>query len=175
MKNFRMIASLAFFVFLGNSAQAQNAAYSVDDIVKFFNSPENQTTRGICVGSEAECENGAAKKSPAAFDLMINFKKNSAELNDAAMNNLVQFSVALRHPSLASARFAIEGFTDATGSDDHNLILSDKRAKSVARFLEDLGIDSRRLEARGYGETRMRTADANDPVNRRVETHIIKQ
>jgi outer membrane protein OmpA-like peptidoglycan-associated protein len=174
MKESLTIASLVLCAFLGSAAHAQNAAYSVDDIVKFFNSPENQTTRGICVGSDEECNVGAARKSPAAFDLMINFGKNSAELNDAAMNNLVQFSVALRHPSLASARFAIEGFTDATGSDNHNLVLSDKRARSVAKFLEDLGIDSARLEARGYGETRMRSADANDPVNRRVETHIIK-
>lgn len=70
-------------------------------------------------------------------------------------------------------RIAIEGHTDSTGDDAHNLDLSDRRANAVRQYLIDTyGIDSSRLEAQGYGEAN--PADSNDTPegrqnNRRVE------
>ena len=170
--NLAALSILSLSVFCG-IAHGQQASNSVDDIVNFFTSPENQITRGICVGSDEEC--ATANKPPPAFDLMINFGKNSAELTDEARNNLLQFSVAMRHPKLATNRFAVEGFTDASGSDEHNLKLSERRAQSVTDFLTELGIEPERLKSAGYGETRMRVPDALDPVNRRVETRILRE
>jgi outer membrane protein OmpA-like peptidoglycan-associated protein len=155
-------------------AFAQQPDYSADDIVRFFEAPKPQATRGICVGSDEEC-GMKTEERPLTFDLLVTFEKNSANLTEAAQNNLLQFSAALRHPKLVSSRFAVEGFTDASGSGSHNLDLSQRRADSVVSFLNDLGIDPARLEAKGFGETRMRMPDPYDPGNRRVETRRISE
>lgn len=47
----------------------------------------------------------------------------------------------------------VQGHTDDRGGDDYNLALSDERAQAVREFLQEEGISSRRLLARGYGET----------------------
>lgn len=72
---------------------------------------------------------------------------------------------------------AIEGHTDAAGKFDRNLELSDRRAKSVLKFLLAKGIEPVRLEARGYGQTRPIASNktaAGRAKNRRVEFHIIE-
>ena len=49
--------------------------------------------------------------------------------------------------------FLIEGHTDAVGSDESNLILSDQRAESVANVMSDVyGIPPENLATQGYGE-----------------------
>jgi outer membrane protein OmpA-like peptidoglycan-associated protein/Tol biopolymer transport system component len=69
----------------------------------------------------------------------------------------------------------IGGYTDATGTDEHNLALSEKRAKSVVEYLVERGIDSTRLVYKGYGNT----APVGDNVtvegrrlNRRTEVKV---
>jgi OmpA-OmpF porin, OOP family len=171
------VASLAFAILIVMSPHAfgQQAAYKSEDIIKFFGTAQAPATRGICVGDDVAC--GVKKQAGpvTAFDLLITFEKNSADLTDSAQNNLLQFSAALRHPKLVASRFAVEGFTDASGSDDHNMVLSQQRAQSVVAFLTELGIEPHRLEASGFGETRMRMPDVMDAGNRRVETHIIAE
>jgi outer membrane protein OmpA-like peptidoglycan-associated protein len=49
--------------------------------------------------------------------------------------------------------FLIEGHTDAVGSDESNLVLSDHRAESVAEVLSDMfEIPAENLVTQGYGE-----------------------
>lgn len=47
--------------------------------------------------------------------------------------------------------------TDRKGSDDYNLDLSHRRAKSVIDYLIEAGISSDRLQYQGYGESRPKT------------------
>lgn len=69
----------------------------------------------------------------------------------------------------------IEGHTDNVGSDEKNLILSQKRATAVRNYLVKRGVDGLKLEAFGYGES-MPVADNDTPEgrqkNRRVEMKI---
>ncbi len=66
--------------------------------------------------------------------------------------------------------FFIEGHTDAVGSDRSNLVLSDKRAESVASLLTEVyDIPAENLVTQGYGERflKIRTQVA-EQENRRV-------
>lgn len=78
------------------------------------------------------------------------------------------------HPDLG---ITIEGHTDSTGDDDHNLDLSIRRAEAVRAFLiEAYGIDASRLQAAGFGETRPVAENATPEgrqQNRRVELVVL--
>lgn len=67
------------------------------------------------------------------------------------------------------------GFTDSTGSPQHNQALSQERARSVADYLTSQGLDPRRFYVQGYGESQP-VASNDTPegraANRRVEIQI---
>lgn len=77
----------------------------------------------------------------------------------------------------------IGSHTDSRGSDNYNLILSDKRAKAIVEYLVLNGIDSNRLIWKGYGETELINKCNNDAEcaeeehqqNRRTEFKVIKK
>ena len=74
------------------------------------------------------------------------------------------------------SKFVIEGHTDTLGSEEYNMALSLKRAKSAQSWLvESLGLGSDRVDVKGFGETKplVPTGDRNaQAINRRVEIAI---
>lgn len=71
----------------------------------------------------------------------------------------------------------ISGHADATGPEDYNLGLSERRAKSVVRYLTDKGVAKERVKVTFFGETR--PVESNETKegrrkNRRVEFKILK-
>ena len=72
----------------------------------------------------------------------------------------------------------VQGHTDEQGDDAYNLDLSDRRAKAVRAYLVDHGVDAKRLEAQGYGETQPIDHGHNQQAwakNRRVQFIILKR
>ncbi|KRB60250.1 hypothetical protein ASE04_24570 [Rhizobium sp. Root708] len=69
-----------------------------------------------------------------------------------------------------SETFLIEGHTDAVGSDQSNLVLSDQRAESVANVMTDVyGIPPENLATQGYGERYLKVnTQGPNQENRRV-------
>jgi outer membrane protein OmpA-like peptidoglycan-associated protein len=68
--------------------------------------------------------------------------------------------------------FNIDGHTDNIDQRKKNLYLSKKRADAVRKYLIRKGIDSKRLKANGYGETRPKYSNEtieSRQLNRRVE------
>jgi outer membrane protein OmpA-like peptidoglycan-associated protein len=65
----------------------------------------------------------------------------------------------------------IAGHTDAVGSEEDNLSLSDRRAETVARILTDeFGVPAENLVTQGYGESDLLLqTDQAEVRNRRVE------
>jgi outer membrane protein OmpA-like peptidoglycan-associated protein len=68
------------------------------------------------------------------------------------------------------AVFLIEGHTDAVGSEEDNLSLSDRRAQSVAEILSDnFGVPPENLVTQGYGEQFLKIdTQGPEPRNRLV-------
>lgn len=69
----------------------------------------------------------------------------------------------------------IVGYTDSTGSRQHNMDLSQQRAQSVSTYLTSQGVDGSRLSVRGAGPDQpiASNADANGRAqNRRVEVNL---
>ena len=130
-------------------------------------------TRGICIGTAAECPT-AQPPTQAHFDLLVSFDFNSEQLTQAARDNLDQFAKALQDPRLKGEKFEIDGHTDATGAEGYNLGLSERRANAVVAYLAAKGIDASSLIAKGFGKAKPRVADPFSPENRRVETHLIE-
>jgi len=105
----------------------------------------------------------------------INFAVDSDRLQMGAEKILAEFvKLMTLYPDL---KIEIQGHTDNTGSAQHNLDLSSKRAKTVTDFILLFGIESSRLVPKGLGMTS--PIESNDTEegrakNRRVELVKIK-
>ena len=185
----RIFRSAAFALAIPAIAAAQTGPqFSTDEILKHFsqdpavvgeNCPEGGClekagTRAVCLGTASDCAAQQVNSAKAdAFDLLITFEIGSDELSPQARANLEEFANALRHPTLQAVTFNLDGHTDARGSDRFNQILSERRATTVVKYLESLGIERARLSPEGHGESLLR--NAQDPfaeINRRVEATI---
>ncbi|NUO82594.1 OmpA family protein [candidate division KSB1 bacterium] len=108
------------------------------------------------------------------FDSGILFDVNKATLKPVSQQNLAKLATILnKYPD---TNILLEGHTDATGSDEHNLELSRQRSQSVANYLASLQVAANRFTIMGYGEAN--PAASNDTevgraANRRVEVAIM--
>ena len=76
---------------------------------------------------------------------------------------------AMKNDRLAGIKFKVEGHTDAQGSEQHNLKLSQSRAESVIAYMSDQGIDKERLVGEGKGFSELLVPDKPKAAeNRRV-------
>ncbi len=84
-------------------------------------------------------------------------------------------SVALVLKEFNDTSINVSGFTDSTGSDSYNQLLSERRANSVASYLVQRGVNHNRIQARGFGERYPVASNATAmgrAQNRRVEITI---
>ena len=80
----------------------------------------------------------------------LQFKLNSAELSDS--DKLILDEMAENLTRLKFVSGTIVGYTDSTGTEAYNQGLSERRAKSVATYLEGKGIAGDRMQIEGKGE-----------------------
>jgi outer membrane protein OmpA-like peptidoglycan-associated protein len=126
---------------------------------------------------ETELADARAKQTDRGWILTLKnellFDSGGATLKSGAqraLDNLAQF--LRKHPE---RDIAIEGFTDSIGSPDSNQRLSERRAQAVKDALTGRGIESRRIDARGYGPSFPVASNATETgrqLNRRVEIVI---
>jgi len=72
----------------------------------------------------------------------------------------------------------IGGHTDSTGTFDYNMTLSYRRAEAVCKYLVSKGINSARLQAKGYGFTTPVSGNltpGDRAKNRRTELKVLVQ
>lgn len=108
------------------------------------------------------------------FESGILFDIDKATLKPQAQANLDKLAVILnKYPD---TDIIIAGHTDATGSDEYNLKLSQSRAQTVANYLASLQVSPTRMTTMGYGESQpVATNDTPEgrALNRRVEVAIM--
>lgn len=104
----------------------------------------------------------------------VTFPVNSAAIQPEFQETLG--SVANTLSQYEKSYIDIYGHTDSTGSDGYNQSLSERRASSVANYLGNSGVQSARLETRGYGESQPIASNSTEEgrsANRRVELKIV--
>lgn len=124
--------------------------------------------------AEEEHETPALKKGSTIVLENIFFDTDKSLLLQQSYKELLQLLTILQeHPGM---RIEIGGHTDSRGSNEHNLRLSENRAKAVVDFLTRKGIDPKRLQYKGYGSSIPIDSNATEEgraKNRRVAFTIL--
>ena len=104
----------------------------------------------------------------------VTFATNSSELSPTFFDVLTSVSKVL--DEFDQTVVEVAGHTDSSGSESHNQMLSERRAVTVAQYLQSQRIDSQRLLTVGMGELRPVADNATSSgkqLNRRVEITMV--
>ena len=122
---------------------------------------------------EAQLADLSARKTERGMVITLGdvlFGTDMARLNSDGMRMAQRLAtILLQNPNRT---VLIEGFTDSTGTAQHNQVLSERRASAVRDVLLDLGVAGQRVAVRGYGESSPVAPNdtaLNRQLNRRVE------
>jgi outer membrane protein OmpA-like peptidoglycan-associated protein len=106
-------------------------------------------------------------EEPGAVAFRINFAFDSAAMPDSARAMVGMIAKLMKESPQIKVR--VEGHTDAIGSADYNVSLSERRALSVGEYLVKQGVEPSRLLLIGKGMTEPLSQNRYDPGNRRVQ------
>ena len=110
----------------------------------------------------------------ASLTTPVQFEFDRSVINDQGIRLLDQKVEALqKNPSI---RVRIEGNADDYGSDEYNMVLSQRRAAVVNRYFTERGIDGSRLQIVSFGEEKPVCKGEDEPCrakNRRDEFVIL--
>ncbi|MDD4928319.1 MAG: OmpA family protein [Gallionella sp.] len=164
------------------TAEANEAKQQVAMITEVANQQQSdlatadanaQRDRALIAQQEQQLKELNAKKTDRGMVITLGdvlFRTNKAQLESGGMRNVEKLAEFLKKSP--QTKVMIEGHTDSTGSESHNLGLSDRRASAVKTALVDKGISGDRIGTHGYGEAY--PVAGNDTatdrqLNRRVE------
>ena len=147
---------------------------------------------GRTVGSSMDKQEEAMRQQLAAVEaaniqrnadmLAVTFKADalfdvdSAALKAGSIDEIQRVSTVLNQYPQTS--IIVSGHTDSTGSEDHNLTLSERRANSVKNALAGQGVSLSRITTIGYGQATPiadNKTEAGRQLNRRVVVTIKPQ
>jgi OOP family OmpA-OmpF porin len=114
-----------------------------------------------------------SKGCPVKANLRIHFETDKARITEQSRPLVEKFADFL--VTNKGSLVHIVGHTDWRGSDNYNMILSKKRAKSVRDALVELGVSSSRLSTEGKGESEpiaTNKTQAGMALNRRTEVRL---
>lgn len=100
------------------------------------------------------------------------FRSGSAELSEHATSVISELAAEARNQPGSS--IVVDGFTDTTGTPAQNTELSRARAQNVADALSHDGVNDRRIETHGFGETHLAVPTGNNVSERRNRRVVIR-
>ncbi|WP_028896552.1 OmpA family protein [Prevotella sp. HUN102] len=105
------------------------------------------------------------------FDNGILFGLNKSDLNASSKKELADFAKVMQKN--ADCDVAIQGYTDASGNDNINIPLSEKRASAVSSYLLSQGVPARQIRTvEGLGSSNPIENKTVSEKNRRVEVYL---
>lgn len=107
------------------------------------------------------------------LDSEVSFDYDSDRIKPAFRSTLDKLADVLRKYDRTVVH--VVGHTDSTGSAEYNQRLSERRAGSVANYLQSRGVDPSRVRYEGRGESEPRDTNATEAgrqLNRRVEIYL---
>ena len=123
---------------------------------------------------DAERAAGNRELTKATLTTPVQFEFDRAEITEEGIRLLDQKVEALqKNPSV---RIRVEGNADDYGSDEYNMVLSQRRAAIVNRYLTERGIDASRIQIVSWGEEKPLCTDRDEGCrsrNRRDEFVVL--
>ncbi|HNQ12877.1 MAG TPA: OmpA family protein [Bacteroidia bacterium] len=119
------------------------------------------------------CQNDIVRLDNIYYDLnKYNIRADAAKVLDSLV------LILNKYPEM---RIELRSHTDCRSSDQYNLTLSQNRAKSAVEYIVRKGIDPKRMEYKGYGETLLLNhcddgvscSEEEHQLNRRTEFKIL--
>ncbi len=104
------------------------------------------------------------------FSDKVLFEYDKSELSSTSKRSLDKLVTVLN--SYPDTDIEVQGHTDSDGTNSYNDDLSERRSSSVASYLKTKGIDSSRLNTKGFGEEAPgydNSTDEGKAMNRRVD------
>ena len=138
--------------------------------------PQTATTAAPAAAQQQQ-DNATAQKANQASQLeTVYFDFDKSDLRKDTRDTLAK-DAELLLKGLAGAKVQIEGHCDERGSDEYNLALGERRAKSVEKYLLTLGVAANHLSTISYGKEKP-AVQGHDEVawskNRRAEFKIVQ-
>jgi len=134
----------------------------------------NVDTSGNAVFKEASLTDDLARQAAEALQTVY-FDYNSFQLNSESTEKLQKAASFLKQN--AGIRILIQGHCDERGSSEYNMGLGEKRAKAAREYLQNIGIESIRIETTSFGKEQpvqsYCTDDACHAKNRRDEFKVL--
>jgi peptidoglycan-associated lipoprotein len=125
--------------------------------------PSGQNCRdGNCIDKPVET-NACANLEPVYFDF------DESTLRADARNTLSKHADCV---NTEKKRLLLEGHCDERGTEEYNLALGERRAKTTRDYIEQLGVKRRMLKTISYGESKPAKFGSSESVyqlNRRCE------
>jgi peptidoglycan-associated lipoprotein len=98
----------------------------------------------------------------------IYFSYDSANLEPSARDAIAKNANCIRERSMGGVK--VTGYTDPRGTEEYNLALGDRRARSVEQYMGSLGVEKGKLSTASMGEEMARGEDEGGwAKDRRVE------
>ncbi len=143
-----------------------------EEVYDFFEQPPVERVERIYSIDEVK-RSARIRDKVRRVDLdTITFQFGSADVGEDQISHIESVAKAMAQilKKNPAETFLIEGHTDAVGSDQANLVLSDRRAESVAQALTNVfDIPPENMATQGYGEQYLKIkADGPEQENRRV-------
>ncbi len=133
---------------------------------------EAQKAAEAAEAAKAAAEDAAASVANLQTVFYFDFDKSVVKQN--GFDALEKHAAYLAANANASVR--LEGHADERGTREYNMALGERRAKSVARYLQVNGVNAGQIETISYGEEKpamMGHTDASWAQNRRVELKYV--
>lgn len=125
-------------------------------------------------GCPPAAESVRVEKDRILLDDVIIFDLDSPRVRSASWGIIKKLAEFMNdNPNILE--ISIEGHADATGTEQHNMVLSRERAESVRRLLVKYGVDAERIKAEAFGRSRLKVETSRaEAANRRVEFWVTR-